>query len=53
MRYTKTESKTSPLIIVELNDGESINVSSLQKGAYIVTVQDNYNNKLSRKIIKQ
>ncbi len=36
-----------------INDGESINVSSLQKGAYIVTVQDNYNNKLSRKIIKQ
>lgn len=36
-----------------VNDGDSINVSSLQKGAYIVTVQDNYNNKLSRKIIKQ
>lgn len=36
-----------------VNSGESINVSSLQKGAYIVTVQDNYNNKLSRKIIKQ
>ena len=36
-----------------VNDGEPINVSSLQKGAYIVTVQDNFNNKISRKIIKQ
>lgn len=36
-----------------VNSGESINVSNLQKGNYIVTVQDNFNNKISRKIIKQ
>ena len=36
-----------------VNSGESINVSNLQKGNYIVSVQDNFNNKISRKIVKQ
>ena len=36
-----------------VNSGESINVSNLQKGNYIVTVEDNFNNKISRKIVKQ
>lgn len=36
-----------------VNSGESINVSNLQKGNYVVTVQDNFNNKVSRKIIKK
>lgn len=36
-----------------VNSGEAINVSKLQKGNYIVTVQDNFNNKISRKIVKQ
>ena len=35
-----------------VNSGESINVSKLQKGNYIVTVEDG-TNKISRKIIKQ
>lgn len=35
-----------------VNNGESINVSNLQKGNYIVTVEDG-TNKISRKIIKQ
>jgi hypothetical protein len=36
-----------------INSGESINVSNLQKGNYIVTVQDSFNNKVSRKIVKK
>ena len=36
-----------------VNSGESINVSNLQKGNYIVTVEDNFNNKISRKIVKK
>jgi hypothetical protein len=36
-----------------VNSGESINVSNLQKGNYVVTVQDNFNNKVSRKIVKK
>lgn len=36
-----------------VDNGGSINVSSLAKGNYIVTVQDNFNNKVSRKIIKK
>lgn len=35
-----------------VNSGESINVSKLQKGNYIVTVEDGAN-KISRKIVKQ
>ena len=35
-----------------VNSGESINVSKLQKGNYIVTVEDSVN-KVSRKIVKQ
>ncbi|MCU7541527.1 T9SS type A sorting domain-containing protein [Riemerella anatipestifer] len=35
-----------------VSSGESINISHLAKGNYIVTVQDNYN-KISRKIIKK
>lgn len=36
-----------------VDNGGSINVSNLAKGNYIVTVQDNFNNKVSRKIIKK
>ena len=36
-----------------VDNGGSINVSNLAKGNYIVTVQDNFNNKISRKIVKQ
>ncbi|MBS1549502.1 MAG: T9SS type A sorting domain-containing protein [Bacteroidetes bacterium] len=36
-----------------VNDGESINVSHLNTGNYLVTVQDNFQNKISRKIIKK
>jgi hypothetical protein len=36
-----------------VNDGESINVSHLNTGNYLVTVQDNFQNKVSRKIIKK
>ena len=35
-----------------VNSGESINVSKLQKGNYIVTVEDG-TNKVSRKIVKK
>lgn len=35
-----------------VNSGESINVSKLQKGNYIVTVEDG-TNKISRKIVKK
>lgn len=36
-----------------VNNGESIQLSHLAKGNYIVTVQDNFQNKVSRKIIKK
>lgn len=36
-----------------VNSGESINMSNVAKGMYIVTVQDNFNNKVSRKVIKE
>ena len=36
-----------------VNDGESINLSHLTSGNYMVTVQDSFQNKVSRKIIKK
>jgi hypothetical protein len=36
-----------------VNDGESVQLSHLTKGNYVVTVQDNFQNKVSRKIIKK
>lgn len=35
-----------------LNDGDTINMSSFAKGMYVVSVQDNAGNKISRKVIK-
>ncbi len=35
-----------------LNDGDTINMSSYAKGMYVVSVQDNNGNKISRKVIK-
>lgn len=36
-----------------VDNGGKINMSNLNKGMYIVTVQDNFNNKVSRKVVKQ